>query len=542
MAVLPQNTEALLRELSIFKQEFAQLKKDKEACEKELISLKRQQILHVESETLQIEKDRFRKILDSIVDPVFVKDNNHCIRLANQAFFDIFKLSEEQTIGKTLIEAVPENERSHFLKIDRAVLDTGVANICEEELTIDNFTKTIITKKSCFIDNSNQKYLVGTIHDITDIKISSNQLIETKKYLESLIDYANAPIIVWDPNFKITRFNHAFEAITGRTEMDVLGEYIEILFPKKSADKSMDEIWKTVSGERWESVEIEILHLNQSISTLLWNSATIFSQDGITPIATIAQGHNITIRKQNEKIIKHKNEELQLLNSSKDKFFSIIAHDLKSPFNTILGFSNLLLNEIKKNNLEGIEEYAEIIMQSSKRASSLLMNLMEWAQSQTGRMEYHPETLKILDVVDENIKLYLPIASKKGIKIDTSIPNDVSLFVDNAMIHTVFRNLISNAIKFTNPGGLITISTCSSENYVTVSVKDTGIGIPKNNLEKIFLIDSKHSTLGTEKEKGTGLGLILCKEFVEKNLGKIWAESIEGVGSTIYFTLPVKAN
>ncbi len=250
---------------------------------------------------------------------------------------------------------------------------------------------------------------------------------------------------------------------------------------------------------------------------------------------------NEILEKKNMQIEKSE-QELRILNASKNKFFSIIAHDLKSPFNTILGFSNLLLNEIKKNNLEGIEEYAEIIMQSSKRASSLLMNLMEWAQSQTGRMEYHPETLKILDVVDENIKLYLPIASKKGIKIDTSIPNDVSLFVDNAMIHTVFRNLISNAIKFTNPGGLITISTCSSENYVTVSVKDTGIGIPKNNLEKIFLIDSKHSTLGTEKEKGTGLGLILCKEFVEKNLGKIWAESIEGLGSTIYFTLPVKAN
>jgi signal transduction histidine kinase len=167
---------------------------------------------------------------------------------------------------------------------------------------------------------------------------------------------------------------------------------------------------------------------------------------------------------------------------------------------------------------------------------------MEWAQSQTGRMEYHPETLRIVEVIDESVKLYSPIASKKGIKIDTLIPYDVSLFVDNAMIHTVFRNIISNAIKFTNPGGLITISTCSCENYITVSVKDTGIGIPKNNLEKIFLIDSKHSTLGTEKEKGTGLGLILCKEFVEKNLGKIWAESIEGVGSTIYFTLPMKTN
>lgn len=234
------------------------------------------------------------------------------------------------------------------------------------------------------------------------------------------------------------------------------------------------------------------------------------------------------------------NAELQQVNATKDKFFSIIAHDLRSPFNSIIGFSDLLVEQIKMKDVEGIEKYAQIIVESSNKAMDLLMNLMEWSRSQTGRMDYKPENLNIENFIHETVSLYDNIAGEKSITINRFLPHDVIVFADKAMINTVLRNLIANAIKFTKPGGEINISVVKQHNEVIVSVSDTGVGMSQDKLGKIFQLDQSCSTLGTNKEKGTGLGLILCKEFVEKHGGKIWVESKEDIGSTFYFTLPYK--
>lgn len=190
--------------------------------------------------------------------------------------------------------------------------------------------------------------------------------------------------------------------------------------------------------------------------------------------------------------------------------------------------------------VEGIEKYAQIIVESSNKAMDLLMNLMEWSRSQTGRMDYKPENLNIENFIHETVSLYDNIAGEKSITINRFLPHDVIVFADKAMINTVLRNLIANAIKFTKPGGEINISAVKQHNEVIVSVSDTGVGMSQDKLGKIFQLDQSCSTLGTNKEKGTGLGLILCKEFVEKHGGKIWVESKEDIGSTFYFTLPHK--
>jgi signal transduction histidine kinase len=302
----------------------------------------------------------------------------------------------------------------------------------------------------------------------------------------------------------------------------------------------MSLINKTLSGERWETVEIIIQHRNQTHRTVLWNSATLFAPDGKTPLATIAQGQDITERKKAEQEIKLKNEELHELNATKDKFFSIIAHDLKSPFNSIMGFSELLIEQIKENDYAGIEKYAQIILDSSERAVELLMNLMEWSRSQTGRMEFNPEYFELVDFIDEVSDLFDDIAGQKSIIIKKDLPHNAPVFADKAMISTVFRNLISNAIKFTKPGGEIFISINQKQNEITVSVKDSGIGIPAGRIDNLFRIDENYSTPGTNNEKGTGLGLILCKEFIEKHGGRIWVESEPDKGSTFSFSLPAK--
>jgi len=380
--------------------------------------------------------------------------------------------------------------------------------------------------------------VVVAYNDISERKKNEKALEETNAYLENLINYANAPIIVWDSHFRITRFNHAFEHLTGLLEKDILGKSLEILFPAEMVEKSMALIKKTESGERWETVQIQIQHRDNSVKTVLWNSATIFSSDKSKPIATIAQGHDITEISKAEQKIKQKNSELQKLNSEKDKFFSIIAHDLKSPFNSIVGFSELLEEQVKENDLEGIAKYSDIIRKSSTRAMDLLINLMEWTRSQTGRMEFNPEYFELIDLIDEVEIFFTDIAKQKLVTISKTLPQHAPVFADKAMVSTILRNLISNAIKFTETEGKINISAFEKNRELVVKVSDNGVGVSKVRIDKLFRIDQNSSTAGTQNERGTGLGLILCKEFAEKHGGKIWAESEEGRGTSFYFTIP----
>ena len=227
------------------------------------------------------------------------------------------------------------------------------------------------------------------------------------------------------------------------------------------------------------------------------------------------------------------------INNEKDKFFSIIAHDLKSPFNSIIGFNELLLEQIKIKDHQNIEKFANLMLQSSNNAMNLLSNLMTWSQSQSGRMEFNPVYFDLSDLLKEVIQLLNGVAEQKSIVIKNTISTEKKVFADKEMINTVIRNLISNALKYTDTNGIITISVEENEtNKLTVEVCDQGVGISAERLEKLFDIKENLSTPGTQNEKGTGLGLILCKEFILKNLGKIWVESTVGVGSTFSFTLP----
>ncbi|WP_179950080.1 PAS domain-containing sensor histidine kinase [Lutibacter citreus] len=250
--------------------------------------------------------------------------------------------------------------------------------------------------------------------------------------------------------------------------------------------------------------------------------------------------NDITNSKKAELKLRESEATLRELNSTKDKFFSIIAHDLKSPFSGILGFSEILSHQVKEKNYQGIDKYAEIINSSSKYAMELLSNLMEWSRSQTGRMEFNPEYIDLDSIIKSTLELLKPTSEQKLISIVLNTPIKITLHADKAMIEAILRNLISNAIKFTPQKGTINITAKENEKEYLISVIDGGVGIEKSNLEKLFQIDSSYSTLGTEKEKGTGLGLILCKDFIDKHRGKIWAESELGIGSKFYFSLPKK--
>ena len=232
------------------------------------------------------------------------------------------------------------------------------------------------------------------------------------------------------------------------------------------------------------------------------------------------------------------NKKLEISNAAKDKFFGIIAHDLKNPFNTILGFSNLLATKTDKYDKDKIQTFAKTINLSAKNTYKLLENLLEWSKSQTGRTDYKPQVIVLNTIVTETKDLLLETAKNKNIAIKDKIPENFLLFADPNMLSSILRNLISNALKYTNKGGRIEISAKNENEQSIISVNDNGTGMSESVKSKLFKIHEKVSKQGTDNEKGTGLGLLLCKEFVEKHEGKIWAESEEGKGSKFSFTLP----
>jgi len=251
------------------------------------------------------------------------------------------------------------------------------------------------------------------------------------------------------------------------------------------------------------------------------------------------------IKKQKEEIelqrddILNKNMELDILNYTKDRFFSIIAHDLRSPFNAILGFSDLLQTKCYNCRFPENTNMINILHKSATNTFALLENLLLWSQSQMGGIEFNPQNHPLKPVVIDIFSLLEESAKNKEIKLQHSIDDKDTGFFDYQMIHTVLRNLVSNAIKFTGLNGVITVNIRLLDKFVEVSVIDNGVGIEQEKINNLFRIDTQVSTKGTANEKGTGLGLIICKEFVKTNGGNIWVKSEPGKGSQFIFTIPI---
>ena len=255
---------------------------------------------------------------------------------------------------------------------------------------------------------------------------------------------------------------------------------------------------------------------------------------------TLLKKTNKQIESQHDKLQYFTNE-LEKSNNVKDRFFSIIAHDLKSPFNSLLGLSEMLRDSLESFNKEEITKVATALNKTSRRTFDLLVNLLEWARTQTNKIEYNPKEIRINDLVQSNIELNESAANSKSINLIFKVNENIVVYADINMLNTVVSNLISNAIKFTQNGNIIIQITKSNE-YCKVSIEDSGVGISEENLKKLFQLNQYVSTAGTHGEIGTGLGLILCKEFIEINKGTIYFKSELHKGSIFSFSIPLASN
>jgi len=272
----------------------------------------------------------------------------------------------------------------------------------------------------------------------------------------------------------------------------------------------------------------------------VWIEATataFYDQDGnISGYHGVSR--DITERKKAELLLKESEMQLRELNSTKDKLLSIIAHDLRSPFNAILGLSDLMVTNTKDFDDNRNEKYLRIINSSAKNTLILLDNLLTWAKSQTGNNTFHPEKADLTAIISELLEESASIAKIKNIALHAVQINGIEVYADVNMLKTILRNLISNAIKYTHNKGEVKISAIQKQSHIEVTVSDNGVGISEEIRNELFDIDANITTTGTANEVGSGLGLILCKEFVEKHGGKIWVNSELGKGSAFVFSLP----
>lgn len=368
----------------------------------------------------------------------------------------------------------------------------------------------------------------------TEIKSQSENLSKFNTELEKLSIVASKTdnaIIIASPEGIIEWINESYTRLYGFTLNELLKEkgssYCETSF-NPEAKEIFEKAIETKEAQIYESDVIARNGRNFRIQTTL---TPVLNEHGEV-IYLIAIDSDVTKLKNTEK-------ELQKLLITKDRFFSIIAHDLKNPFNNIMGISQLLVQGFERMKPEKVKYFHKGLYEISKNGYELLINLLEWARSQKGSMEFNPTVLDFYKLGVETFSLYQTRANQKEIVLTNHVKENTEIFADINMIKTILRNLVSNALKFTDRGGAIEICSETKQSHIQITVRDTGIGIEPKAANSLFKIDEYISTEGTENETGTGLGLILCKEFVEKHGGSIWVESKVGFGSKFNFTLPL---
>lgn len=379
--------------------------------------------------------------------------------------------------------------------------------------------------------------IFGVSRNIEKRKQAEQDLKESEvKFSQAFHSNLNMAMITDYDDSKIVDVNQKFIDTFQLTKSDVIGKTsIELnIYDNATKEKIIDEFR---SKGNITNFEIELNYNGEHIFGLI--SSNIFNLKNKRYLITIVQ--DITDRKKAELIINQQNDKLTELNATKDKFFRIIAHDLRGPIGTIDSFLDYILEEEKLNENADLLENLNILKTSSRQVFTLLENLLMWALVQNGEVLYKPSTHNIKEVIANNFEIFQLKAREKNIALINRVGVDTYCYFDYQMITAVIRNLLNNATKYTYENGTIEISLIEKEKAIEVTVKDSGVGMDKYTTDHVFHLDNKQlSKVGTKGEMGSGLGLILCKEFVEKNGGEIWAESEIGEGSEFKFTLPWK--
>ena len=384
------------------------------------------------------------------------------------------------------------------------------------------------------------KARVWSFLDITERKQVEEDLAREQYLMQMLMDQLPDHIYFKDLKSRFVRINKSHARLFGLDDPDqAIGKTDSDFFSGEHSQQAFDdELLIIRTGQPLSIEEKETYTDDRSDSWVSTVKMPLFDKNGKI-IGTFGISRDITKQQAAKEEIRLKNDELQKLNSEKDKFFSLIAHDLRNPFSSFMGITEMMVEELDNMSLKEIQLMADQMKKSAFNLYTLLENLLEWSRMERGLSSFDPKLFLLKPKITESMHAVSETAGKKGIQVIDQIPEDLEVMSDENMLKSTLRNLATNAVKFTPKGGEVIINARLADNgFVEISVKDSGIGMKKEMIDKLFLLDGKTSRRGTDGEPSTGLGLLLCKEFVEKHGGKIWVESEEGKGSTFFFTIP----
>lgn len=481
---------------------------------------------------------QWKTTFDTVNDGICIIDIDQHIVRCNNVMTDLFPKSGKNLIGLNCWEVVHgTNEHFHDCPIKKMKETLQRESL---ELKFDDRWFHITVDPLFGVDNN----LTGAIHivrDITERKMAEEALEKSELKYRIVADNTNDWEFWVNPEGKFLYSSPSCLQITGYNPIDFINDAnleLKIVHPD-DVDRLKNHI-KYVDRERVASgIDYRIILPNGEIKWIGHKCQPVFDSNN-EYLGFRGSNRDVTYKKLAEIEIEESNKKLKELNTSKDKFFSIIAHDLINPFSTLLGFSELLMENIHNYPPDKIEGQVQIINDAAKSCFSLLDNLLTWSRSQISSIEINPKEIDLESITSELVKQFHPLTLRKHINIISTINSQTIAFADENMVRTIIRNLISNAIKFTRIGGIVVLSSNEKDGQIEYCVEDNGVGMTQEVIDNLFQIDKNVSTSGTDKEKGSGLGLILCKEFAEKNGGKIWVISEPGKGSEFRFSLPRK--
>ena len=513
-----------------------------------------------ERKKAEIALQESEKYLDNIInnlgDPVFVKNDQSHFLKANSAFYNMFSRTEEEILGKAFTEDVPQEERERYLRIDEQVISTGIENIDEESIHTEGKGKRFIsTKKSRFIDGSGNKFIIGTIRDITKSKIAEEELIKSKIYLDNIINNIGDPVFVKDDKSRLLIVNDAFCSLFNLSRAEVIGKNLAENVPVEERESFLS-IDKQVISSGIENVNEETLTLGRKEIKIISTKKTRFVDSGSNRFL-IGVIRDITDRKKAEiELEKHRNnlEELveirtnqlekekinaQSADLMKSAFLATMSHELRTPMNSIIGFTGILLKELAGPLNDEQKRQLGMVKNSGQHLLGLINDVLDISKIEAGKLKvsiYHFDYLKMLE---KTIDFLLPQASKKELHIHSEITElNITLNSDERRVEQVLLNLLSNAIKFSKQG-TITVKVDIVDGFVVTHVIDQGIGMSKKDLNKLFMPFIQLDGGLSRTHEGTGLGLAICKSLIEKLGGTIQVQSKVGKGSNFTFTLPL---
>ena len=532
-------------------------------------------ILKKAEEALIKEQFLINALMNNLTDHVYFKDLESRFLRNNRAHALSFGLSDpEQVIGKSDFDFFTENAARQAFEDEQAIIKTGKPILKEEKLTRkDQSDAWFSAIKMPLFDNDGT--IIGTFgisRDITGKKrseLENQALFEITQGITSTGNLDDLLKLIHRSLGKVVYAENCFVALfdekSGLFSFPYFVDKIDSTPVPASMEKSCSAyVFHTVkplmlTQDHFDQLvkqgEVELVGSNspswigiplQSPSKVIgvlvlqhYEKENVYSENDVKFLISIGSQIAMAIeRKKAEEEINLKNEQLQAINAEKDKFFSIIAHDLRGPLSAFVAATQILTEEIQTMEIEEIKDITLSMKTSASNIYSLLENLLEWSRLRRGGMDFVPVKLNLKKIIGESIAVLSESASKKGIEIETTIPDKLEILADNHMFESVIRNLISNAIKFTTQGGKVKVTAHSKEDHSTeIKISDSGIGISPGLISRLFQINEKTSRPGTDGEPSTGLGLLLCKEFIEKHGGKIWVESEVGLGSTFSFSI-----